>query len=332
MPQDYLPLFEQHGTAMSNNHPPTALLFPGQGSQCPNMGRDLAEHWPDAMELWVRAEKISGLALREVYWDTDTRTMAKTAFLQPALTVVNAALWGFVKGKLAPACTAGHSLGEYAALFASGVLSIEDTLQLVCLRGRLMDEASKNTSGTMAAVLKLPLERVETLVEEAASTSGEKLCLANYNTPKQFVISGTKNAVQQVTSLIKAAKGRSLVLPVSGAFHSPMMAEPAAELVRAMNKVDWKAPSFPIYLNATAEKTFDPNTIKDVMARQMTSSVYWSQSITAQWDAGIRRFVELGPKGVLSRMTSQIITEDRQKQEGELISQSIETLEQARML
>jgi [acyl-carrier-protein] S-malonyltransferase len=309
------------------NHP-TAVLFPGQGSQCPGMGRDLAEYWPDAMELWVRAEKISGFALREIYWDDDTEAMAQTAYLQPALTVVNAGIWAFVKSRLSATCTAGHSLGEYAALFASKVLSIEDTLKLVCLRGRLMAEASKGTGGKMAAILKLPQEKVETMVQEVKSSLDQELLIANYNTPAQFVISGTEEAVTQVASRVKEARGRAVILPVSGAFHSPMMAEPAAELARAMNKVDWRDPEIPVYLNATAERTDDPAAIKDIMTRQMTSSVYWIQLVTAQWEAGITRFVELGPKGVLSRMTGQILKDHKD----ELTSENIETLEQAQSL
>ncbi len=304
---------------------PTAILFPGQGSQCPGMGRDLAEYWPDVMELWVRAEKISGFALREIYWDDDVETMAQTAYLQPALTVVNAGIWAFVKNKLSAACTAGHSLGEYAALFASRVLSIKDTLKLVCLRGRLMSEASKETGGRMAAILKLSQENVEAMVQEVKSSLGQEILVANYNTPAQFVISGTEEAVNQTASRVKEARGRAVILPVSGAFHSPMMDEPAAELAKAMDKVDWKAPAFPVYLNATAEKADDPRVIKDIMTRQMTSSVYWTQLVTAQWEAGIRRFVELGPKGVLSRMTGQILKAHKD----ELTSENIETLEQA---
>lgn len=313
---------------MTTTNPLTAILFPGQGSQCPGMGRDLAEYWPDAMELWVLAEKISGFALREIYWDNDTQAMARTAYLQPALTVVNAGIWGFVKNKLTPACAAGHSLGEYSALFASGVLSINDTLKLVCLRGRLMDEASKDTDGRMAAILKLSREQVESLVDKVKQSLGQEILIANYNTPVQFVISGTQEAVSEVASLAKAAKGRAVILPVSGAFHSPMMAEPAAELAKAMAKVDWKAPVFPVYLNATAQQAEDPRTIQQVMTRQMTSSVYWTQLVLAQWETGVRRFMELGPKGVLSRMTGQILADHKD----EIISEHVETLQQAQAL
>jgi [acyl-carrier-protein] S-malonyltransferase len=280
------------------------------------------------MDLWIRAEKISGFALREIYWDNDAEAMAQTAYLQPALTVVNAGMWAFVKSRISATCTAGHSLGEYAALFASRVLSIDHTLELVCLRGRLMAEASEGTGGRMAAILKLSQEDVETMVREVHSSLGQEILIANYNTPAQFVISGTQEAIDQVASRVKTAKGRAVILPVSGAFHSPMMTEPAAELAKAMNKVDWNEPAIPVYLNATGERTDDPATIKKIMARQMTSSVYWTQLVTAQWEAGITRFVELGPKGVLSRMTGQILKEHKD----ELISEHIETLEQAQAL
>ena len=303
----------------------TAILFPGQGSQCPGMGRDLAEHWSEAMELWVRAEKISGFALREIYWDSDAEAMSQTACLQPALTVVNASLWEFIKNKLSPACMAGHSLGEYAALYASGTLSIDDTLNLVCLRGRLMAEAGKDTSGKMAAVLKLSQATVEELVDNVRNALNQEIRVANFNTPAQFVVSGTEEAVNEVAQLAKAAKGRAIILPVSGAFHSPMMAEAAAELAKTMEKITWNAPKIPVFLNATAEKTDNPGIIKNVMKRQMTSSVHWIQLITAQWDMGVRRFLEVGPKGALSRMTGQILKEHKD----ELISENIENLEQA---
>ncbi|MDD4649721.1 MAG: ACP S-malonyltransferase [Desulfoplanes sp.] len=311
---------------MTATNLPTAILFPGQGSQCPGMGRDLAEHWSEAMELWERAEKISGFALREIYWDNDTEAMSQTACLQPALTVVNVSLWGFLKAKLSPVCCmAGHSLGEYAALYASGTLTINDTLSLVCRRGRLMAEAGKGTSGKMAAVLKLSQASVEQLVNEVHDALGQEIRVANFNTPAQFVISGTQDAINEAAARAKKAKGRAIILPVSGAFHSPMMAEAAAELARVMDKVDWHTPKTDLFLNATAEKANDPRMIKEVMKKQMTSSVYWIQLITAQWDLGVRRFLELGPKGILAKMTGQILKDHKD----ELESENIETLEQA---
>ena len=195
---------------------PTAVLFPGQGSQEPGMGRDVAEASKEAMELWKKAEQISGLPLRAVYWESDD-----AALLQPALTVVNVTLWQALSGKLSPACAAGHSLGEYSALAAAGALSPESTLELVSLRGKLMADADPDGKGGM----------VNEIAKAAAEATGEILIVANHNTPAQFVISGTKAAVEAALPLVKEKKGRAVPLPVSGAFHSPLMDTAAQERV-----------------------------------------------------------------------------------------------------
>ena len=169
-----------------------ALLFPGQGSQEAGMGRDLAEADSAAMQLWKRAEAISGLPLREIFWEGDDAAMSDTRALQPALTVVNLNLWRALAGRVQPVAAAGHSLGEFAALAAAGVLDEESVLQIVSLRGRLMAEADPDGRGGMAAILKLSLEQVEGVVREAAEESDRPLIIANYNTPGQYVISGDK--------------------------------------------------------------------------------------------------------------------------------------------
>ena len=283
-----------------------SIVFPGQGSQEPGMGRDLAEHWSEAMDLWKKAERISGLPLREIYWDGDENAMAVTRNLQPALTVVNMNLWCFLAEKLSPAAVAGHSLGEFAALFAARVLSLDNILELVCLRGRLMDEAV-NQDGRMAAILKLDQDKVEELVAAAAGLTGQEIRIANYNTPGQFVISGHAQAVDHVCAGVKPLKGRALVLPVSNAFHSPYMSEAGDELAKFMDRLDWRDPQTPIYLNVTARPEADARTLKETVKRQMTSSVYWTQIIENQYADGMRSFIELGPKGALSRMISQIL-------------------------
>ena len=187
---------------------PTAVLFPGQGSQEPGMGRDAAEASKEAMELWKKAEQISGLPLRAVYWESDDAAlMADTKHLQPALTVVNVTLWQALSGKLSPACAAGHSLGEYSALAAAGAL-IESTLELVSLRGKLMADADPDGKGGMAAILKLNREAVNEIAKAAAEATGEILIVANHNTPAQFVISGTK-AAEAALPLVKEKKGRA---------------------------------------------------------------------------------------------------------------------------
>jgi [acyl-carrier-protein] S-malonyltransferase len=290
------------------------------------MGRDLAEHWSEAMDLWKKAERTSGLPLREIYWDGDENAMAATRNLQPALTVVNMNLWCFLAEKLTPAAVAGHSLGEFAALFAARVLPMDSVLELVCLRGKLMDEAT-NQDGRMAAILKLDQATVEKLVAAAASLTGQEVRIANYNTPAQFVISGHAQAVDHVCAGVKPLKGRALVLPVSNAFHSPYMREAGDELAKQMDKLDWRDPQIPVYLNVTGKPQANGQALKELVKQQMTSSVYWTQTIENQYADGMRSFMELGPKGALSRMIGQIL-KDRDGVE----TLSVSTLEHAASL
>jgi len=286
---------------VTTNSPSVAVLFPGQGSQEKGMGRDLAEASNDAMDLWKLAEKASGLALREIYWDGDDASMANTRNLQPAMTVTTLNLWLMLKNKLCPMGMAGHSLGEYAALAAAGALPIPQALELVSLRGKLMAEAG-GTDGAMAAILKVSLETVEELVGKAAQATGGILLVANYNTPGQYVISGRKDAVDQAAGLCKEVKGRAIPLAVSGAFHSPMMAEAATELQKVLAKADWRAPSVPVFPNVTGQGESDPRQLESLLSRQMTSSVRWIDTMGSMYSAGARIFVEIGPKGVLTKM------------------------------
>jgi len=289
---------------VTTNAHTVAVLFPGQGSQEKGMGRDLAESSADAMDMWKLAEKISGLPLRNIYWDGDDAAMADTRNLQPAMTVTTLNLWQAVKPRLAPMGMAGHSLGEYAALAASEALPIRQVLELVSLRGRLMAEAGGKGAdeGAMAAILKVSLENVEAIVAKAAEATGGTLIVANYNTPGQYVISGRKDAVDQAAGLCKEVKGRAIPLAVSGAFHSPLMAEPAAEIEKVLKKADWRAPSVPVFANVTGQGVADPDKLLGLLARQMTSSVRWIDTMTALYEAGARTFVEIGPKGVLTKM------------------------------
>ncbi len=281
----------------------TAILFPGQGSQEKNMGRDAAEASTLAMDLWKLAEKESGLPLREIYWDGRDEDMADTRALQPALTAVNVNLWFALRGKLRPAAAAGHSLGEFSALVAAGALGVEDTVRAVCLRGKLMAGAGREGHG-MAAVVKLAREAVEDIVARAVSDSGRELRVANYNSPAQFVISGEKPALDRAAELVKEAKGRAIPLAVSGAFHSPLMAEAADEFGRFLKRLAWKAPAFPVYHNATARPEASAAGVEARVTGQMTASVLWIDTMAAMRDAGIGRFVEVGPKGVLTKLAA----------------------------
>ena len=301
-----------------------AILFPGQGSQEQGMGRDVAEKHAEIMDLWKLAESESGLPLREIYWDGEAGDMADTRALQPALTVVNISLWLAVRDKLAPSATAGHSLGEFASLAAAGVLSVEDTVKAVTLRGRLMAGAGQPGHG-MAAVVKLDQETVEAIVENAAKSTGRELRIANYNSPAQFVISGEKEALDAAADAVKEAKGRAIPLAVSGAFHSPLIREAADEFAAFLGTLDWRASAFPVFHNATALPEPSPAEVLGVMQRQMTSSVLWIQTLQALYGAGVRRFVEVGPKGVLFKMLKPNLKDTGDDWTGETVG----SLEQA---
>ncbi|MUM77512.1 acyltransferase domain-containing protein [Pseudodesulfovibrio sp. F-1] len=307
----------------------TAILFPGQGSQEQGMGRDVAEDAAEAMDLWILAEKESGLPLRDIYWDGASGDMADTRALQPALTVTNLTLWLAVRDRLAPAAAAGHSLGEFAALAASGALDGRDAIRAVCLRGRLMAEAGGEGQG-MAAVVKLDQATVEGIVKQAVAGAGGQLRIANYNSPAQFVISGEGEALARASALVKEAKGRAIALAVSGAFHSPLIREAADEFAAFLAGLNWKAPAFPVYHNATALPEPDPSGILPVMQRQMTSSVLWVQTLQALWLAGVRHFVEIGPRNVLTKLLAPNLAD--LAGDGEWTAANAGSLDQARAL
>lgn len=294
----------------------TALLFPGQGSQEPGMGRSLAEASSDVMDLWKKAESAAGAALREIYWDGDAEAMAETRYLQPALTVVNISVFMALEPALeknsAKAMMTGHSLGEFSALAAARVLSLEDVVNTVALRGRLMAEADPEGRGAMAAVLKLDQGAVEELVREVGDSTGKLLVLANRNSPSQYVVSGEAEAVDAMAQPVKERKGRLVKLPVSGAFHSPLMQEAANELAGFMKKLSWGAPRYPVYFNVTAGPESDPAAVMDIMCRQMISPVRYIEIVDGLWQAGARQFLELGPKTVLAKLTAACLGKDKE--------------------
>lgn len=291
-----------------------ALLFPGQGAQMPGMARDFADADPEIMDLWKQAEKISGLPLRGLYWDSEDPAMVDTRNLQPGLTVANLSIWTFASRYLAPEAAAGHSLGEYSALAASGALSFKDTMQAVTIRGQLMADADPSGNGAMAAVLKLPLPAVLEAAAEAQELTQELVIVANRNTPAQFVLSGAKNAVAQASELAKQAGGKVIPLAVSGAFHSPLMDAAAKEMRLVLQKLDWSHPAFPVYCNVNGQAVSDRLSLQDIMLEQITSPVLWIDTIENMRLAGINRWLELGPKAVVGKMVPSILEGLRKKQ------------------
>lgn len=281
-----------------------ALLFAGQGSQEAGMGRDLAEADSDSMQLWIDAEKISGLPLRGIYWEGSEAEMSDTRALQPALTVVNFNLWRMFDkhSGITPVACAGHSLGEFGALAAAGVLSPRSVLEITSLRGRLMAEVDPAGLGSMAAIVKLDVPSVEEIVKEAAAESNELIVVANYNTPVQTVVSGTKNAVALACKKAKERKGRGVELKVSGAFHSPMMEDANRELKPLLEKTEWHDPRFPVYSNVDGKPVTDGQTAKKSILRQMISPVFWVNLIRNLYLAGVRWWMEISPRAVLGKM------------------------------
>ncbi|MEG2173715.1 MAG: ACP S-malonyltransferase [Desulfovibrionaceae bacterium] len=288
--------------------PHTALLFPGQGSQEAGMGRSFAEASADAMQLWKKAEHHSGLPLRAIYWEGNEADMADTRALQPALTVVNLSIWFALAPTCTPVSVAGHSLGEYSALAAAKVLPVDSVLELTAVRGKLMAEADPHGTGGMAAIVKLDQNTVEDIVRQSMEATGEILRIANYNTPAQLVISGTKAAVEHACALTKEHKGRAIALKVSGAFHSPLMAEAAQELRSVLRKAPWHKASFPVYCNVCGTAVNQAEHLRERMLEQMTASVQWINTMGHMWQDGARAFMEIGPKAVLSKMVQPCLS------------------------
>lgn len=285
-----------------------AILFPGQGSQKFGMGRRLAEKCPELMDLWLKAEKYSGQPLREIYWESnDNELMANTRNLQPAITVVNLSLWLYTSAYIKPTCTAGHSLGEFSSLAAAKVLSLDDVIQAVSLRGRLMAEADPDGIGSMYAILRLNAEQVETFCKEVSESSGKMVRLANRNTPGQFAISGHKQALEEVVEKAQNVGGKCIPLAVSGAFHTPLMAEASAEFSKFLSNIDFCDAEFPVYCNINGEPLTEAEKLRSAIKKQMTSSVYWIETICNQYEHGVRKWFEFGPQGILTRMMRQII-------------------------
>lgn len=288
----------------------TAVLFAGQGAQSVGMGRSLAERNPEIMDLWKKAEKISNIPLRELYWDGG-EGLDDTRLVQPALTVSNICLWFELSRHLRPAATAGHSLGEYCALIAASVLSFENVIELVTLRGQLMADADPSGKGAMAAIVKLDLQQAEELVALVRAECNEapdaELRIVNYNTPSQYVASGSRAAIDLLVEKAREVKGRAIPLAVSGAFHSPYMAEASKELAKAVNKYKFSDPRFPVYCNVSGTAAHRADEVKELLLRQMTSPVRWIDTIRNQHGSGINRFVECSPKNVLAKMVEQIL-------------------------
>lgn len=293
-------------TSFINNAEKTAFLFPGQGSQFVGMGKDFLESNSRARQLMAMAEKISGFPLQKFCLEGPMEDLTRTVHLQPAMTVLNLiCLQAMQDAGVGARFFAGHSLGEYSALAAAGVLSNEDTMTLVTERGKLMERESAANPGAMSAILKLGIEQVQAIVESVSAKG--IVVAANHNSGQQIVISGDSAGVQAASSLAQEQGGRSIALPVSGAWHSPLVAGAVSDFEKAMAKIEFHPPAGTILFNVTADVETDPGRIQSIMSRQIASMVKWYDTILSMRRQGVTTFIEVGPKKVLTGLLKKIL-------------------------
>lgn len=290
-----------------SGRPAVAFQFPGQGSQAVGMGASLADGYPEARAIFQLADEILGFRLSTVCWEGPDDRLRATQNAQPALLVHSTAVVRVLAGRgIRPRWAAGHSLGEFSAHVAAGSLDFEDALRLVRARGEAMADAGRASPGAMAAVLGLDSEAVEVLCRAVRSGS-EVLEPANYNAPGQVVVSGSRPAVRR---LIGAARGhgarKAVEIPVSGAFHSPLMAPAAERLADALSAVPVRRAGIPVVANLDARPVSDPVEIRDRLLRQLTAPVHWVECVRKLRELGARRFVEPGPGAVLTELLRRI--------------------------
>lgn len=280
-----------------------AYVFPGQGSQFPGMAKDLYTSNETARIMMEKANEILGFRITDIMFDGTAEDLTQTKVTQPAIFLHSVVLATCLPD-FKPDMVAGHSLGEFSALVAAGVLDFEEGLRLVSVRARAMQKACETNPGTMAAVLMLPAEKIE----EICSSCKGIVVAANYNCEGQIVISGEKEAVDEACAKMKEAGAkRALPLRVGGAFHSPLMEPARAELAEGIEKAVFRTPSCPVYQNVTAEPSTDPGVMKANLLAQLTSPVLWTQSIRNMASDGASHFIEIGPGKVLQGLISKIL-------------------------
>ena len=280
-----------------------AYVFPGQGAQFTGMGKDLYDNSPLAKEMFEKANEILGFRITDIMFEGTVDELKQTKVTQPAIFLHSVILATTLGDSFKPDMVAGHSLGEFSALVANKTLSFEDGLKLVSQRAMAMQKACEITPSTMAAVLGLD----DNIVEEVCASVDGIVVAANYNCPGQLVISGETSAVEKACEILKerGAK-RALLLPVGGAFHSPMMEPAREELAQAIENTHFSNPTCPVYQNVTANAVSDATEIKKNLIIQLTAPVKWTQSVQQMIKDGATEFIEVGPGNVLQGLVKKI--------------------------
>lgn len=292
-------------------HSNVIFIFPGQGSQYVGMAKDFYDNMPEAREIFELASDVTGLNVTELCLEGPLEELTRTSNLQPCLTAVEmVCAVAMMQHGVSPVAVAGHSLGEYAALWVAGVLGIEDTLRLVHLRGRLMEEAGSGTSGAMAAVIGLDKNALEAMT--APLQKEGVISLANHNSPEQIVVTGEAALINRLVQQIKAeTKAKAILLKVAGAFHSPLMKTASVQLSEALKDVRFNPARIPVYCNVTAQPETDPMRIQKLLVEQIYSPVRWYETVVNMAsNHSPCCFLELGPKNVLSNLIRKSLPED----------------------
>lgn len=283
-----------------------AVLFPGQGSQKVGMGKDHYDSNPKFKERLDEADELLGFSITDIMFNGPAEKLTETKFTQPAIFLHSAALFDILDQK--PDMVAGHSLGEFSALYAAGVLDFKSALSLVALRGESMQKAGTTNPGTMAAIIGMEDDAVDEICKLAADETGKVVVPANYNCPGQLVISGHVSAVEKAVEIAKE-KGCRLakLLSVGGAFHSALMQPAYDALQEKLNDTSFSAPQFPVFSNFTAQKTTDAETIKENVLQQLLNPVRWTQTLENMSQSGADHFVEIGPGNVLQGLVKRTL-------------------------
>jgi len=283
-----------------------AYIFPGQGSQFPGMGKEYYDNSAFSHKLFEQANSILGFRLSDIMFSGSEDDLKQTRVTQPAIFLHSIIAYKSMEGTK-PQMVAGHSLGEFSALCANGTLSFEDAIKLVSIRAEAMQKACEITPSTMAAVLALADDKVEEICKAVSEELNDVVVPANYNCPGQLVISGSINAVQVACERLKAAGAkRAMLLPVGGAFHSPLMASAREELAGAIEAVKFHTPVCAIYQNVSARAVSRPEDIKQNLIDQLTGPVRWTQLVQAMIADGATKFTEVGPGKVLQGLVLKI--------------------------
>ena len=283
-----------------------AFVFPGQGSQFSGMGKNLYESNEAAKALFEKANEIVGFRISDIMFEGTDEQLKQTNVTQPAV-FIHSVIAYLTTDHTTPDMVAGHSLGEFSALVANQTLSFEDALRLVSIRAKAMQAACEIQPSTMAAVLALADDKVEEICASVSAESGEVVVPANYNCPGQLVISGSVKGIEIACEQMKAAGAkRALVLPVGGAFHSPLMEPAKIELAAAIEATTFNTPICPVYQNVTASAVTDPAQIKANLIAQLTGAVRWTQSVEAMVADGATNFTEFGPGKVLQGLVQKV--------------------------